>query len=70
MVWKLQELFYNDNWFLLNDNNLGFLEFVEENLDSSYILDCGHPNTDYHKLLYKKEILPRVKLHKSKKSII
>ena len=73
-IWKYgmetAELFYNDNWFLLNDNNLGFLEFVEENLDSSYILDCGHPNTDAHKLLYKKEILPRVKLHKSKKSII
>ena len=64
------ELFYNDNWFLLNDNNCGFMEFVEENLDSSYILDCGHPKTDAHKLLYEKEILPRVKLQESKKSMI
>ena len=67
---KTAELFYNDSWFLLNDENLGFLEFVKKNLDSSYILDCGHPNTDAHKLLYKKEILPRVKLQESKKSMI
>tara|TARA_Y100000592_G_scaffold52630_1_gene83140 strand:+ start:5336 stop:6016 length:681 start_codon:yes stop_codon:yes gene_type:complete len=67
---KTANLFYNDNWFLLNDNNLGFREYTISNLGEDNILDCGHPNTDAHKLLYEKEILPRVKLHITKKSMI